>query len=85
MHQEIELIITLASGHTRSNRNLRFEDNKLKEAEVIVCLAADASRQFPDAQLVCFTPDTYLLVWPLHTITNSANGHLPLCYQVRLM
>jgi hypothetical protein len=35
VHQEIELIITLASGHTRSNRNLRFEDNNLKEARNI--------------------------------------------------
>ena len=63
MHQETELVITLASGHTRSNRNLRFEDYNLKEADTLtVCLAADASRQFPDAQLVFFTPDTYLLV-----------------------
>ena len=32
VHKEIELIITLASGHTRSNRNLHFEDNNLKKA-----------------------------------------------------
>lgn len=39
-----QLVITSASGHTRSNRNLHFEDNNHKEADTLmICLAVQAS------------------------------------------
>ena len=58
-----QLVITSALGHTRSNRNLHFEDNNHEEADTLmICLAVEASRRSPDAQLVCFTPDTEVLV-----------------------
>ena len=58
-----QLVITSALGHTRSNRNLHFEDNNHEEADTLmICLAVEASRRSPDAQLVCFTPDTDVLV-----------------------
>ena len=58
-----QLFITSASGHTRSNRNMHFEDNNHEEADTLmICLPAEASQQCPDAQLVFFTPDTDVLI-----------------------
>ena len=58
-----QLFITSASGHTRSNRNMHFEDNNHEEADTcMICLAAEASQRCPDAKLVFFTPDTDVLV-----------------------
>ena len=58
-----QLVITSASGHTRSNRDLHFKDNNHEEADTLmICLAVEASQRYPDAQLVFFTPDTDVLV-----------------------
>ena len=58
-----KLFITSASGQTRSNRNMHFEDNNHEEADTLmICLAAEASQRCPDAQLVFFTSDTDVLV-----------------------
>ena len=58
-----QLVITSASGHTRSNRNLHFEDNNHEEADTLmICLAAKASQRCPNAHLVFFTPDTDVLI-----------------------
>ena len=39
-----KLVITSASGHTRSNRTLQFEENNHEEADTLmICLAAAAS------------------------------------------
>ena len=48
-----QLVITSALGHTRSNRDLNFEDNNYKEADTImICLAAKALQWCPNAELV---------------------------------
>ena len=48
-----QLVIASASGHTRNYRNLHFEDNNHKEADTLmICLAAEISQRYPDAQLV---------------------------------
>ena len=58
-----QLFITSASGQTRSNRDLTFEENNHEEADTImICLAAEASQRCPNAELVFFTPDTDVLV-----------------------
>ena len=58
-----QLVITSASGNTKSNRNTHVEDNNHEEADILmICLAAEASQRCPDAQLVFFTPDTDVLV-----------------------
>jgi len=58
-----QVVITSASGHTRSNRNLHFDDNNHEEADTLmICLAAEASQRCPGAELVFFTPDTDVLV-----------------------
>ncbi|SMN02506.1 hypothetical protein SPONN_1209 [uncultured Candidatus Thioglobus sp.] len=58
-----QLVIVSASGHTKSNRNMSFEDNNHEEADTLmICLAAEVSQRCPDAQLVFFTPDTDVLV-----------------------
>ena len=58
-----QLVITSASGQTRSNRDLNFEDNNHEEADTLmICLAAKASQLCPNAELVFFTPDTDVLV-----------------------
>ena len=42
---------------------MHFENNNHEEADTLmICLAAEASQQCPDAQLVFFTPDTDVLV-----------------------
>jgi len=57
------VVITSASGHTRSNQNMTFEVNNHEEADTLmICLAASASQQSPGAQLVFFSPDTDVLV-----------------------
>ena len=55
-----QLFITSASGHTRSNRNMHFEDNNREEADTL--MICQTSQRCPDAQLVFFTPDTDVLV-----------------------
>ena len=57
-----QLVITSASGHTESNRNLHFENNKHEEADTLMVCLAEASQRSPDAQLVFFTSDTDVLV-----------------------
>ncbi|KAG1663115.1 hypothetical protein GQR58_020553 [Nymphon striatum] len=58
-----QLVITSASGHTNSNRNLTFEEKNHEEADTLmICLAVEASHRYPDAQLIFFTPDTDVLV-----------------------
>ena len=58
-----QLVITSTSGHTKSNRNMHFEDNNHEEADTLmICLAMEESQRCPNAQLVLFTPDTDVLV-----------------------
>ena len=59
-----KLVITSASGHTRSNSELFFEDNNHEEADtLLIHQAVLASRRNPpDAELVVFSPDTDVLV-----------------------
>ena len=57
------LFITSASGHTRSNRNMWFEENNHEEADTLmICLAAAAAQRCPKARMVIFSPDTDVLV-----------------------
>jgi len=58
-----KLIITSASGRTRSNKDLLFEDNNHEEADTLLIHQAvlASQRNPPDAQLV-FSPDTDVLV-----------------------
>jgi hypothetical protein len=63
------------SGHTRSYRNLHFEDNNHEEADTLmICLAAKVSQRCPDALLVFFTPDTDVLVLAVVNYDNSTKG-----------
>lgn len=59
-----KLIITSASGITRSNKDLVFEENNHEEADtLLIHQAVLASQRNPhDAQLVFFSPDTDVLV-----------------------
>ena len=59
-----KLIITSASGYTRSNKGLVFEENNHKEADtLLIHQAVLASQQNPpDAQLAFFSPHTDVLV-----------------------
>ena len=59
-----KLIITSASGHTRSNKDLYFEDNNHEEADtLLIHQAVLASQRNPsNSQLVFFSPDTDVLV-----------------------
>ena len=59
-----KLIVTSASGHTRSNKDLLFEDNNHEEADTLLIhqAALASQRNPPDAQLVFFSPDTDVLV-----------------------
>ena len=59
-----KLIITSASGHTMSNKNLLFEDNNHEEADTLLIHQAvlASQRNPPDAQLMFFSPDTDVLV-----------------------
>ena len=67
-----KLIITSASGYTRSNKDLVFEENNHKEADtLLIHQAVLASQQNPpDAQLAFFSPDTDVLVLVTPTITS---------------
>lgn len=53
-----KLVITSASGHTRSNNELLFEDNNHEEAETLLIHQAvlASQRNPPDAELVVFSP-----------------------------
>ncbi len=59
-----KLIITSASGLTRNNKDLVFEENNHEEADtLLIHQAVLASQRNPhDAQLVFFSPDTDVLV-----------------------
>ncbi|KAK5911790.1 hypothetical protein CesoFtcFv8_001726 [Champsocephalus esox] len=59
-----KLIITSASGNTRSNKDLLFEENNQEEADtLLIHQAVLASHRNPaDAQLMFFSPDTDILV-----------------------
>ncbi|KAI4830136.1 hypothetical protein KUCAC02_001789 [Chaenocephalus aceratus] len=59
-----KLIITSASGNTRSNKDLLFEENNHEEADtLLIHQAVLASHRNPaDAQLMFFSPDTDILV-----------------------
>ena len=59
-----KLIITSASGYTRSNKGLVFEENNHKEADtLLIHQAVLASQQnSPDGQLAFFSPHTDVLV-----------------------
>ena len=59
-----KLIITSASGRTRSNKDLLFEDNNHEEADTLLIHQAvlASQRNPPDAQLVFFSPDIDVLV-----------------------
>ncbi|KAJ4946949.1 hypothetical protein JOQ06_008992, partial [Pogonophryne albipinna] len=59
-----KLIITSASGNTRSNKDLLFEENNHEEADtLLIHQAVLASHRNPaDTQLMFFSPDTDILV-----------------------
>ena len=67
-----KLIITSASGHTRSNKDLVFEENNHEEADTLLIHQAvlASPRNSPYTQLVFFSPDTDVLV------LVTANYHL---------
>ena len=67
-----QLVITSASGKTRCNRDLEFEDNNPEEADMfMICLAAQSSQRCPNAELVFFTPNTDVLK---HTMASFVKG-----------
>ncbi|CAL8379834.1 unnamed protein product [Arctogadus glacialis] len=59
-----KLIITSSSGHTRSNKDLVFQDNNHEEADTLFIYQAvlASQRNPPDAKMVFFSPDTDVLV-----------------------
>ena len=59
-----KMVITSSSGHTRSNKDLLFQDNNHEEADtLLIYQAVLASQRNPsDAQMVFFSPDTDVLV-----------------------
>lgn len=59
-----KLVITSSSGHTRSNKDLLFQDNNHEEADTLLIFHAVLAslRNPPDAQMVFFSPDTDVLV-----------------------
>lgn len=59
-----KLVVTSASGHSNSNRDLFFKDNNREEADTLLTYHAVLSfRRNPrDAQLVFFSPDSDKLV-----------------------
>lgn len=59
-----KLVITSSSGHTKSNKDLLFQDNNHEEADtLLIYQAVLASQRNPlDAQMVLFSPDTDVLV-----------------------
>ena len=67
-----KVIIVSAAGHSRSNRNLHFDDNNHEEADTLmICLAINASQRSPSsAEITIFSPDTDVLVLAI------ANYHL---------
>lgn len=81
-----KLVIVSASGRTRSNSDLVFEDNNHEEADTLmICLAVSASERSPDnAELTIFSPDTDVLVLAVanydlllnHTSISMASGVL---------
>ena len=78
-----KLIITSASGHTRSNQSMQFDSNNHEEADTLmISLAVAASQRYPEAQLVFFTPDTDVLVLAAAANESSANTHRWPWYQV---
>ena len=65
-----KLIITSASGHTRSNKDLYFEDKNHEEADtLLIHQAVLASQRNPShSQLVFISADTDVLVLVLSLI-----------------
>ena len=55
-----KLVITSSSGHTRSNKDLVFQDNNHEEADTLFIYQAvlASQRNPPDAKMVFFSPDT---------------------------
>ncbi|KAK5903111.1 hypothetical protein CgunFtcFv8_006920 [Champsocephalus gunnari] len=64
-----KLIITSASGNTRSNKDLLFEENNQEEADtLLIHQAVLASHRNPaDAQFMFFSPDTDILTLSSHS------------------
>ena len=62
-----KLVITCSSGHTKSNKDLIFEDNNHEEADTLLIYQAvlASHRNPPDAKMVFFSPDTDVLVLAL--------------------
>ncbi len=67
-----KLVIVSASGWTKSNSNLVFEDNNHEEADTLMIFQAVCAtvRNPSNAQLTIFSPDTDVLVLAI------ANYHL---------
>ncbi|CAG2058058.1 unnamed protein product, partial [Timema podura] len=87
------LIITSASGHTRSNINVHYEDNNHEEADTLMtCLEVEASCQYSDTQMVFFSPDTDVLVLVLEhydklgkrTLLSMASGMVDIGAMMKL-
>ena len=60
-----KLVITSATGHTRSNKDVGlFSENNHEEADaLIICLGVDATnRNSMDSEMTFFSPDTDVLV-----------------------
>ena len=75
------VIIVSAAGHTRSNRNLHFDDNNHEEAHsLVICLAIKTSQRSPSgAEITIFSPDTEVLVLAIanyHLLANAISVSL---------
>ena len=57
-----KLIVASASGWTRSNSELLFEDNNHEEADTLMMAVLASQRNPHDAKLMFFSPDTDVLV-----------------------
>ena len=59
-----KVIVTSASGHTRSNRDMYFDKSNHEEADTLMISHAVAAiqRNGKDAHLTFFSPDTDVLV-----------------------
>ena len=79
-----KVIITSASGHTKSNKDLHFDENNHEEADTLLIHQAvlASQRNTPDSELVFFSPDTDVLVLVTanydvllkHTSVSMASG-----------
>ena len=71
-----QLVIISASGHTKSNGDISFEDNNHKEADTLIIFQAiwASARNPSNSQLTICSPDTDVLVLAIANLDNLLNN-----------